>query len=293
MKIFFRQFFKAMFVLFIFFLLGMGFFVWMRFIEPSLVKVERISLEINDFPLEKLRVLHLSDLHTKEITKKEKDILKIIERENPDFIFLTGDMVDWQTEDLDSVSWLWQGISEGRGGRVFGVYGNHEHRNPKFKEIKVLLKESGIEILDNEWKKVEVGDRSFYLIGLDDPHLGFDKLDLAMEGLPEGGSRIMLAHSPEVFRKVILRQAQDDAEQGRSIKNKDIDLVLVGHTHGCQINLPFLCDWILPVKYDKQYKSGLFQEQGTYLYVNRGLGETFLPLRFNSFPEATLIEITP
>jgi len=97
-----------------------------------------------------------------------------------------------------------------------------------------------------------------------------------MKNLKKDVPKILLAHSPEIFRKV---------------KNKKIDLVLVGHTHGCQINIPFLCDFIVPLKYDKQYKRGLFKENGVYMYVNKGIGETFLPVRFNSPPEITLIEL--
>jgi predicted MPP superfamily phosphohydrolase len=65
----------------------------------------------------------------------------------------------------------------------------------------------------------------------------------------------------------------------------------VGHTHGGQLNIPFLSNFFLPVKYDKKYKKGIFKEDSKYLYVNRGVGESDLPIRFNSFPEITLIEL--
>jgi hypothetical protein len=86
----------------------------------------------------------------------------------------------------------------------------------------------------------------------------------------------MLAHSPEIFRR---------------IKSQNIDLVLTGHTHGGQVNIPFITNFFLPVKYGRKYKSGLFKEDSTYLYVNRGVGTTLLPFRFNAPPEITLIEL--
>ncbi len=97
-----------------------------------------------------------------------------------------------------------------------------------------------------------------------------------MAGIETGEPKILLAHSPEIFRKV---------------KGRDIDLVLVGHTHGGQINIPFITNLFLPLKYDKKYKNGLFRVNSTYLYVNRGTGTTFLPIRFNSFPEIALIKV--
>ncbi len=250
-------------------------FVWMYFVEPNIIKIEKLNFNFENFD-ESFTALHLTDFHSSCFGTKEKQVLKIIEKTNPDFIFITGDIVDWTTKDLESCSVFWQKIVETNQGNVFAVLGNHDHKNPKLNKITSLLAQSKIRILDNEWEEIKVNKKSFYLIGVDDPHLGFDDLEKATFGLPENGLKILLAHSPEIFRKT---------------ENKDIDITLVGHTHGCQINLPFLCDKIVPLDYDKQYKAGLFEENGKYLYVNRGVGETFLPLRFNAFPEATLLKI--
>ena len=248
---------------------------WAYFIEPNIIKIEKVPLTFDNLSVS-LRIVHLSDFHTHRFGKREERVLKIVNKIDPDFIFITGDIVDWKTQDIDACYHFWQGLVENREGRVFGVLGNHEHRNPKVKEVYQLLLESGIEILDNDGLECEKQGVPFYLSGVDDPHLGFDDLDKALDGRPENRFNILLAHSPEIFVKA---------------KGRDIDIVLAGHTHGCQINLPFLCDLIIPLKYDKQYKQGLFEEDGTYLYVNRGIGETFLPLRFNSFPEITLFEL--
>ncbi len=250
-------------------------FIWMRFIEPNIIKIEKLNFNFESFE-GKFSALHLTDLHSKSFGRKEKEILKIIDKTQPDFIFLTGDIVDWITKDLDSCYIFWQELVQKNKGRVFAVLGNHEHRNPQFLKIVSLLSQSEIKVLDNEWKEIKVDEASFYLIGVDDPHLGFDDLGKAMIGLPENSIKILLAHSPEIFRKT---------------ENQGIDIILTGHTHGCQINIPFICDKIIPLKYDKQYRAGLFEKNGTFLYVNRGIGETFLPLRLNAFPEATLLKI--
>ena len=252
--------------------------IWGFFVEPNIIQVEKISLEIKNLPpaFQGVKLVHLSDFHSKNFGEKEKKTLEILNKLNPDFVFLTGDIVDWKTRDLESCQDFWQEISRNYEGKVFGVYGNHDHRNPKFKNLKNLLNKSGIEILENELRKIKKDNEFIYLIGVDDPHLGFDNIEKAIEGVENNAPKILLAHSPEVFRKV---------------KDKNIDLVLVGHTHGCQINFTILCNLILPLKYDKKYKRGLFEENSTYLYVNRGVGNTFLPIRINSFPEITLIEL--
>jgi hypothetical protein len=252
--------------------------IWARFIEPHLIKIEKVSLSLDRFP-KRLRIVQLSDFQSKRIGWKEKKVLSMVNDLNPDYLVITGDIVGWRTKDPDQLLSYWQDLVKGREGKVFVVFGNHEHRNPGFKEIARLFKEAGFRVLINESVRIEKDNQAFFLIGVDDPHLGFDRIELGLEGVPDQAPKIVLAHSPEIFRK---------------IRDESIDLVLTGHTHGCQIDIPFApftCDFILPVAYDKQYKQGLFQEKGTYLYVNRGLGETFLPLRFNCLPEITLIEI--
>ncbi|MBU0722770.1 metallophosphoesterase, partial [Patescibacteria group bacterium] len=77
----------------------------------------------------------------------------------------------------------------------------------------------------------------------------------------------------------------------KNINNKNIDLVLVGHTHGAMMNIPFLWKLYIPLEYDKQYKNGLFYENNIYMYVSRGIGTSFLPIRFNSLPEIAILEL--
>jgi predicted MPP superfamily phosphohydrolase len=252
--------------------------IWSFFVESKEIKIEKISINIKNLPpaFEGIEIVHLSDFHSKNFGQKEKEVLENLRQLNPDFIFITGDFVDWTTKDLKSCQGFWQELSENHLGKVFGVLGNHDHRHPKRKTLKNLLKESGIEILANEAKKVEKNGDFIHLIGIDDPHEGYDDIKKAMAEIDNDNLKILIAHSPEIFKK---------------IKGKDIDLVLVGHTHGGQINIPFLTDFLLPLKYDRKYKSGLFKENSTYLYVNRGIGTTFISLRFNSFPEITLITL--
>ena len=260
----------------LFFIILLGF--WSFFVEPKIIKIEKASIEIRNLPpsFKGTKIAHLSDLHSKNFGEREREVLELLNQIKPDFIFLTGDFVDWRTQDLKSCQNFWKKLSENHPEKIFGVLGNHDHHHPKFKIIRNLLKESGIEILENETKKIEKNGDFIYFIGVDDPHEGYDNIEKAMAGIETEIPKILLAHSPEIFRKV---------------KEKSIDLVLVGHTHGGQINIPFITNLFMPLKYDKKYKSGFFEENSTLLYVNRGIGTTFLPIRFNASPEITLIEL--
>jgi predicted MPP superfamily phosphohydrolase len=267
-------------VFFFFLILAIFFIFWIFFIEPYSIKVEKLELKIKNLPssFEKIKIAHLTDLHSKKFGFREKKVIEILEKLKPDYIFVTGDIVDWQTKDLLAIKNFWQKISEKFYQKIFGVYGNHEHRNPRFKKLDNLFSESKIKILNNQSLILKKDGDFIYLIGVDDPHLGFDNLEKAMKEVKNEAPKILLAHSPEIFRKI-------------KEKNIKVDLILVGHTHGCQINLPILDNFLLPLKYDKIYKRGLFKEDSIYLYVNRGIGTTFLPIRLNSFPEIALITL--
>lgn len=243
-----------------------------------MLKIEKLPIEIKDLPpsFQGVKIAQLSDIHSQEFGERERMVLEKLGQINPDFVVITGDFVDWKTKNLDSCKEFWQEIGQKYSGRVFGVFGNHEHHNPKFKTIKNYLEESGIKILENETEKITKNEDFIYLVGLDDPHEDFDDFDKATKGIDDNSPEIVIAHSPEVFKK---------------IKEKNVDLVLTGHTHGGQINIPFVIEFFLPLKYDRKYKSGLFEEGGVRLYVNRGVGTTFLPIRFNAVPEITLIEL--
>jgi predicted MPP superfamily phosphohydrolase len=268
--------------------------------EPSNIKIERQVITIKNLPqtFDGIKIVQLSDFHSLWFGSREKRVLKILEELEPDFVFITGDFVDPVTKaitdrELNSVKVFWQRLAEKYKNRIFGVLGNHDTGI-----VKNLLERSGITILDNENKKLfldndfiypvrdsgnknegqkEYISNGVYLIGVDDPWTGRDDLSKAMEGVEVEVPKILLAHAAEIIDEAV---------------EKNIDLVLVGHTHGGQVNILFLGELIQPLsKYGRQYTKGFFKIDSTYLYVNRGIGTSIFPVRFNCPPEITLIEL--
>lgn len=239
------------------------------FLEPYLLRVETVELDRGK-DLQGLKIVHLTDFHSRRFEKKEKKVLTKLRKINPDYVFVTGDFVDFLTRDLDSCQKFWEALTEQY--RVFGVTGNHEYKHGKTEQIISRLERSGIRLLNNESVQLSFHGKKFVLAGVKDPHLGHADLKQA---LPQEGAEILLAHSPEIFKEA---------------KDEQIDLVLSGHTHGGQVNIPLLTPLILPLRYGKKYKQGWFEEQDTVMHVSRGIGTTILPIRFNAPPEITLIK---
>lgn len=267
-------------IILIIFLLGallFGYYVVV--FEPSNIKIERQVITIKNLPrsFDGVKIVQLSDFHSLWFGSREKRVLEILEELNPDFIFITGDFVDPITktitdQDLSSVKIFWQRLSEKYKNRVFGVLGNHD-----IGIVKNYLKESEITILDNENKKLFLGNDFIYLLGIDDPWTDRDDLPKAIEGTEDNAPKVLLAHAAEIINEAT---------------REKIDLVLVGHTHGGQVNIPVLGRLIQPLsEYGKKYTKGLFEINSTYLYVNRGIGTSLFPIRLNCPPEITLIEL--
>jgi predicted MPP superfamily phosphohydrolase len=103
-------------------------------------------------------------------------------------------------------------------------------------------------------------------------HVGLDGL---LGHLGRRECRIVLAHNPDTA---------DTAFESR------VDLMIAGHTHGGQINVPF-CPPILPVR-NKNYSWGMkASRKGVPVFISRGIGWGVLPVRFDCFPEIAVLEL--
>lgn len=262
-----------MFIMLIFPAVIIGGILYMGMIEINSIEITTLEVKFKNLPFEgeEQTFVQISDIHFRAFSERERKTLKKLKEINPDYIFITGDLIDWTTKKWKELDQFLEILSRIPKKKIYIVFGNHEHRNKNLKKLIEILKKKEIQILNNRSVLVD----GVYLIGVDDPHLGFDQLDKAVEGVDMKIPKILLAHSPEIFRKV----------------NFNNVLVLCGHTHGGQINLPLVSNLILPLKYDRKYKSGFFGEDYKWLYVNRGIGWTFLPFRFNAKPEITIIKL--
>ena len=255
-------------------------FIYSFFKEPFDVRLERETLFFKKLPdnFEGLKIIQISDLHSKEFGRKEKRILEIISQLNADFIFITGDINEARANKIDSCRKFWEKLGKINLGCVYCVFGNHLYEDKKIEPIvlRSILEKLGIQVLDNENIKLERGKQYIWLLGVDDPHTRHHNLPKALEGLDDFSIRILLAHSPEIL---------GDLSIG------DADLILTGHTHGGQVKIPGVRSFWIPVKNHNKYGRGLFKVKGAYLYVNRGIGTKKLPIRFNSKPEITLLTL--
>ena len=113
--------------------------------------------------------------------------------------------------------------------------------------------------------------------GIDDLRSGRPDLEEALAGLDSGIPTLLLSHRPEIFPRAAAR---------------GIPRTVSGHYHGGQVKLSLPGGDISFAHFRTPYPEGLYRIKNCYLYVSRGIGTTFTPVRLNAPPEITLIHLT-
>lgn len=251
-----------------FVVLSLGSISYAYFIERNWIELthHKIKAPIN----KSLKVMHLTDLHIVEFGSREESVLKIAKAESPDLILISGDSV--LSSNYSGIKKLLLNLKAPLG--VWSVRGNWENRFKNSNEIK-LYKEAGAHLLIN--KNAQIYD-NIWLIGLDETVYGRPDLNEAQKGVPKNAFRIGLFHAPDFYEN----------------NYKSFDLVLAGHTHGGQIRLPFVTDFILDLKHGVgSFDEGWYEKENSIMYISRGVGTSTLHLRFLCRPEIAFIELEP
>jgi predicted MPP superfamily phosphohydrolase len=118
---------------------------------------------------------------------------------------------------------------------------------------------------------------AFAVAGIDDLRAGYPDLEAALSGLDSALPTLLLSHRPEIFPEAAAR---------------GIPLTLAGHYHGGQIKLSLPGGDFTLAQLMTPYPEGLYRLAASHLYVSRGIGTTFTPVRLNVPPEITLLHLT-
>ncbi len=257
------------------FLMGsVGLAAYLLFEEFTLA-VKKYNVIIPNLPreFEGFNILHISDLHSKWFGDKQEYLLETINEHKFDIVAITGDLVNKRDPKVEPGLSLIEGL---RDKPIFFVPGNHEWWSGY--TIKEPLEALGVNILENKSFKFSKENSHIWISGVDDPYLGKDDLYQSLSQVDDNEPNILLAHAPNIFDKASMLK---------------IPLVLVGHTHGGQIRLPFIGAIVAPGQgLFPKYDYGLFNSENTNMIINGGLGESVLPIRFNIRSEIVFVSLT-
>ncbi|HHT9138513.1 MAG TPA: metallophosphoesterase, partial [Candidatus Wunengus sp. YC60] len=242
-------------------------------LEPRWIEIKNVFINIRALPerFEGMRIAQLSDIHHCKYVPREfiKKCVRKVNALSPDIIALTGDFVYGSKEFLSSVAEELSELKAKEG--VFAVLGNHDNKDV----TADTLAKRGIRVLINEHVPLYRKKDYLFIAGVDDLWAGKLNLETTLKGV-DSKPKILLCHNPDAIER---------------IKHTGIDFVMAGHTHGGQVCLPLYGPPIVYSKFGTRYASGLFHEERTIMYVNKGIGVSNFPVRFFARPEITLFTL--
>ncbi|MBO4838104.1 MAG: metallophosphoesterase [Lachnospiraceae bacterium] len=248
------------------------------------VGVTRFTVSSGRIPasFDGFRIALISDVHDARFGENNRRLIELIEKEKPDVIAITGDLVDSNRTDIDAAEDLVRRLNA--IAPCYYVTGNHEAYIKEHPVLEQKLLSAGVIVLHNESAEITRNGETVRVAGLEDP--AFSDISLSAESIL--GARlksmdltddycILLSHRPEAFPAYV---------------SENVDLVLSGHAHGGQFRLPFIGGLVAPGQgLFPKYDAGQYEEGRTVMIVSRGIGNSIIPVRFNNRPEIVMVEL--
>lgn len=253
-------------------------------------KIYHYNLKFHHLPqsFQGLKIVQISDLHIGGFNYKHKILeraVKLINEIKPDVIFFTGDLVNNYAWELIG----WEPVFKKLQAKIgkYAVLGNHDYgdysewpsakeKKENFNAIKQFYKDVGFKLLLNKAEIIENANEKIAIIGVEHwgnpPFKKYGDLNKSLKGIMDIPFKILLSHDPTHWKEEVINKT-------------NIALTFSGHTHGMQLGFNYKDMKWSPIKYKYEHWAGLYQQNGQYLYVNRGLGWLGFPGRIGMRPE--------
>jgi predicted MPP superfamily phosphohydrolase len=254
-------------------------------IEYKDIKIENLPPELKGTTISLISDIHAGQYMNEHEMREYADVLNGLDS---DIICMPGDFVNFESRDIHSVTAAFRDIKAKYG--IYGTLGNHDFFQDPDYVAKAIVNESPIQLLRNDFRKLDINGKELFMMGVDDtrgsgaymPEIFeyYKKLETNITMSNSGfkdSPKILLCHKPYGFD---------------TLAQKDIDLVLAGHTHGGQV---------VPLKFGNfnlsfaatvsKYIEGIYSSGKSKMYVSRGIGSVGLPIRLNCPPEITKITL--
>ena len=240
--------------------------------ERHHLELTRETLHVSGLPpaLGGLRIGFLTDFHRSETVSHEivDRAVRMAMAEAPDLIVLGGDYVTWgDRRFVKPVAEALAPLAAPNG--VFAILGNHDDD----RDMPAALTQKGFVVLRDARTRLIVRGETLDLAGI--RYWTRKASDIAHVLRGASPNVFLLAHTP-------MRLAEAAA--------LTVPLVLSGHTHGGQIVLPgvgAVAAREFPVI------AGVGHRESTTIFVSRGVGTVYIPVRLNCPPEVAILTLHP
>ncbi len=258
------------------------------------VKKEVVSFANLPKSFDGLRIVQISDIHMGSWSNhldKLEEAVELINQQNPDLIFFTGDMVNNTADEVEGCIVPFTKLKAKFG--KFAILGNHDYgdywrwSNPQEKvanldSLKSRERQMGFNLLLNQSVTIKQADDSIAIIGVENwgtkPFPQFGDYTKASQDVKNVSFKLLLSHDPTHWENLIAGK-------------EDVALTFSWHTHGMQLAIEIGKWRWSPVQYRYKRWGGLYNIENQYMYVNLGLGHIGFPARVGALPEITVIEL--
>jgi uncharacterized protein len=249
-------------------------FPWLRRLgahnEVIDIEVTRHEVYIDGLPREfdGYRIAFLTDTHVATFVRRSfyRECVRQAMLFEPDLVLLGGDFVSFHRHIPLMGEVLLTDLKAPDGVRA--VLGNHDYWAGG-DEVRATMEARGVEFVINRNVRIRRGTAEIALLGIDEVYRGEPDVDAAFAGIGESTVRLGLTHHPDMIGE---------------LRDRRIDLLVAGHTHGGQIRFPFFGAVVVPSRYEGRYAEGFHRVGRVLLYVSRGIG-AIPPLRILCRPE--------
>lgn len=262
-------------------------------ISNAFIKISEYTIDLEDLS-GNVKVVVISDLHGKEYGKDNKRLLAKISEQEPDAVFVVGDMLDDGDAEsgFSQTAKLLTALSE--IAPVYFSYGNQEkeYSGDVLDGFANTVTENGITVLDDSFVDCEIGGQKIRIGGTMGHAFPFGRTMQEFESSDEyifleelektDAPTIVLSHKPDTF-----------IFNGAHTYWSNIDLVVSGHTHGGVVRLPFVGGLYAPMQgFFPEYDYGFYAlGDKMKMVITSGLdGYKFIP-RFLNLPEICVLNL--
>lgn len=253
--------------------------LYSRFIGTIGLNTKEYTIEDNNISndFDGIKIVHFSDMHYKRIITKDRidKIINEINLINPDIVIFTGDLIDQDSEiNEDDITYLKEVLSKinAKYGK-YSVIGNHDY-SIDIEILRSIYKESNFNLLENSYDIIYGKDNNkLYIGGISTG--AFSDTVLNKMKYDEESYKIIILHEPDYTDEII---------------SLNPNLILGGHSHNGQVNIPYLKKYFVPTG-SKKYYDEHYLVNNTNLYISSGIGVGRYNFRLFNHPSINFYRI--
>ena len=261
------------------------------YISNNYLKHVKYEVETDKLPdnIECLKIVHITDVHSKIYGENNKKVIDMVNSINPDFVVMTGDIISKYENNIDRFIEMYKEIYTKY--TVFYSIGNHERKlgYNKYKYYINRLTELGVHVIVNGTEKYYIGDNYIVINALKfrenmqpkkltnekrEKYIRFMKNKI--DSIDDKKFNILLSHDPENFEMY---------------KDLGVDMIFSGHDHGGLIRVGKICLLSPRKKLFPKYAYGKYTEGKTTIITSSGMGPARINIRLFNRPEIVEVNI--